>query len=951
MELVASEPLVHSPVAAAFDEDGDLYVAEMTDYPFKPRPGGKPLGALRLLRDTDGDGRFDESHVFADGLLWPAGVAPWKGGVFVAAPPDIWYLKDTDGDRRADVRRKVFAGFGTGNEQGMLNNLTFGLDHKVYGSTSTNGGDVRRVADPSGPGVSVRGRDFRFDPVTESFEPITGTVQFGTTFDDFGDRFLCSESRPLVQAVLPLEALARNAYLPVASGLEDVSGHPVPVFRISPLERWRQVRSSRRIAHGERPAGSAGASHHVADACAGVTIYRGGAYPPEYYGNAFVCDAQNNLIHRMRLIPSGPTFKAERADEKTEFVRSYDNWFRPVNLVNAPDGTLYLLDMSREVIEAVHIPLDVMKHLDLRRGRDQGRIYRIAPPGFKQPPSPRLGSATTAELVESLQSPDGWRRDTAHRLIFERQDPAAVAPLRGLLARWTNPATRVLALWSLQGLKALPDDDLLAKLDDPDPRVVEHAVRLSEPRLGGSPLLLSGVLERAGDAHPRVRFAVALALGETTDPRAPEALATIARRDAGDRWARLAVLSAAAGSADRLFGALVADKEFAASEAGTSFLESLAGVVGARNRPDEVGRVLDALATVPGDWAPARRLALGLGQGLKRSGGRFDMSGRSGRFVSGVIADAERMAVDEAAPAARRLPAVALLGCAPLARSLPAFEDLLQAHRPGTIQVAALRALADSNDPSVARLILRVYRGLAPTARAEALTTLLSREPWTLALLQAAGEGVVDLAPVEPARRALLLSHRNPEIAAKARALFGPSPAAVAGPAAVAKFAPALKLKGDPARGAAVFERDCAACHKLGDRGHAVGPDLTASQFREPEALLTHVVDPNRFVAPNYVQYVVSDKSGRVYTGMLASETASSLTLRRAGGAEVTILRSQVDELAGTGKSLMPEDFGSKLTHQEMADLVAFLIGSQAGNPAEERLDVGTLPGLIEPEQ
>src|SRR5262249_8595963 len=110
MDLVAAEPLVHSPVAAAFDEDGQLYVAEMTDYPFKPRPGGKPLGAVRLLRDSDGDGRFDESHVFADGLLWPAGVAPWKGGVFVASPPDIWYFKDTDGDRRADVRRKVFTG-------------------------------------------------------------------------------------------------------------------------------------------------------------------------------------------------------------------------------------------------------------------------------------------------------------------------------------------------------------------------------------------------------------------------------------------------------------------------------------------------------------------------------------------------------------------------------------------------------------------------------------------------------------------------------------------------------------------------------------------------------------------------------------------------------------------------------------------------------------------------
>ena len=162
----------------------------------------------------------------------------------------------------------------------------------------------------------------------------------------------------------------------------------MPIFRISPIERWRQIRSSRRIAHGTRSAESAGASHHVVDAGAGVTIYRGSAYPAEFYGNAFIGDAQNNLVHRRILVPDGPTFKAIRGprEQANEFVRSSDNWFRPVNFVNAPDGTLYVLDMSREVIEAIHIPLDVVKHLNLKRGRDQGRIYRIAPPGFRFSP-------------------------------------------------------------------------------------------------------------------------------------------------------------------------------------------------------------------------------------------------------------------------------------------------------------------------------------------------------------------------------------------------------------------------------------------------------------------------------------------------------------------------------------------------------------------------------------
>ncbi len=616
LELVAAEPLVHSPVAAAFDEDGNLYVAEMTDYPYKPRPGQKPLGAIRLLRDLDGDGRFDVSHVFADGLLWPAGIAPWKGGVFVTAPPDIWYLKDTDGDHIADVRRKLFTGFGDQNEQMMLNNLVFGLDHKVYGSTSSNGGTVRPAGRPETQGVSVKGRDFRFDPVTEAFEPITGTVQFGNTFDDFGNRFLCSQDKPLLHAVLPLESLARNPDLPVASAIENVGGSRVPVFRISPVERWRQIRSSRRIAHAERSASATGANHHVIDAGAGVTIYRGSAYGEDYYGNAFVCDAQNNLVHRMRLTPSGPTFRAERADAKTEFVRSYDNWFRPVNLVNAPDGTLHVLDMSREVIEAVHIPLDVVKHLDLRRGRDQGRIYRIAPAAFLPSPASRLGSADTRTLVAALDSPDGWRRDTAHRLIFEHQDRSAVGPLEDLRVRGSTPAGRVLALWSLEGLGALSDGDLVLAMGDPSPRVVEQAVRLSERRLAGSPDLRARISALADSADARVRFAVALALGAAPAPAATAALATIARRDAADRWTRLAVLASSSAIADELFARLAADPTFAARKEGVLLLEQLAGVVGSRARPREVARVLDALATDgngpgarPSGWSSAWRAA------------------------------------------------------------------------------------------------------------------------------------------------------------------------------------------------------------------------------------------------------------------------------------------------------------------------------------------------------
>ena len=497
LELVASEPLVQSPVAAAFDADGDLYVAEMRDYPYKPRSGRAPLGTVRVLRDTDGDGRFDQSQIFAEGLLWVAGIAPWRGGIFVTAPPDIWYLRDDNHDGKADLRQKVFTGFGTQNQQAMVNNLTWGLDHRIYGAASGNGGVIRPADQPEAAGVSVERSDFRFDPVTRQFEPVSGSDQFGNTFDDWGNRFTCDESHPLSQPVLPRHALARNPFYLIPSAVNDILGGSVPIFRISPIERWRQIRSSRRINYGVRSAESAGASHHVVDAGAGVTVYRGSAYPAEFYGNIFIGDAQNNLIHRRILVPDGATFRAVRGpqEQSSEFVRSSDNWFRPVNFVNAPDGTLYVLDMSRAVIEAIHIPLDVVKHLDLKQGRDQGRIYRIAPSTFRFAAPPRLSHARTETLVAALLRPDAWYRDTAHRLLYERQDPLAVKPLRELLkaGHAPLPQSRVNALWSLDGLKALRVEDLVLVLADPSPEVRAQAVELAARRINESPVLLESI--------------------------------------------------------------------------------------------------------------------------------------------------------------------------------------------------------------------------------------------------------------------------------------------------------------------------------------------------------------------------------------------------------------------------------------------------------------------------
>ena len=286
------------------------------------------------------------SSIFADAIVWPTGVVCWKGGVYVATAPDIWYLKDTDGDHRADVRQRVYTGFGDRNQQGGVNNLNWGIDHTIYGSGSTNGGSIRPAEKPDAPPIVLSGRDFRFDPVSGRFETVSGSRQFGNAFDDWFNRFLCEESGPGYHVVLPQNYLARNPYLPVGTALCDLTPGVTPIFRTSPIEKWREIRSSRRLVAGERSANSSGLSHNVIDAAAGLTIYRGHAYPAAYRGNLFVGCSQNNLIHRRELIPSGATFRSLRADKDTEFVRSTDIWFRPVNCINAPDGTLFVLDIA-----------------------------------------------------------------------------------------------------------------------------------------------------------------------------------------------------------------------------------------------------------------------------------------------------------------------------------------------------------------------------------------------------------------------------------------------------------------------------------------------------------------------------------------------------------------------------------------------------------------------------
>jgi putative membrane-bound dehydrogenase-like protein len=961
LDLLAAEPLTTGPVAMEYDEDGRAYVVEMCDYPYTDRTTDKPfterttdlpLGRVRLLEDTDGDGRLDRSTIFADNLSWPTGLALWKGGVYVAGTPELVYLKDTDGDRRADVRRVVFSGFSKFNVQAVVNNLRWGLDHRIYGAGGGNGGTIRRGPGLSDPHpVKMTAQDFRFEPNRERLDLISGGARFGQAFDDWGNRFVCNIRNPIRHAVIDDKYFARNPLLPVTSPLHDVAdaGDTLPIYRISRPEPWR-VLNARRLAAdpaSPSPRSETVAAGYVTSAC-GITLYRGTAYPPGYYGQAFLGEVAANVIHRQRLEPQGMTFRSTRIDSNAEFVASTDNWFRPVNFTNAPDGTLHVLDMYRETIEHPwSIPDDIKQRLDLESGRDRGRIYRLAPAGFAPPKPPRLRSAGVAELMAALGNANAWWRDTAHRLIFERQDRAFVAPLKAVLrSRNAEPGTgppvaalaRLHALWSLHGLGALDDDDLAVALDDPSPGVRAHAIGLAEPRLPSVPGLRERVFGLAGDSNLRVRAQAALSLGNLDDDRASNALATVAQRDPADDWIRLAVLSA---KPDRAASVLVILCR--ADRAPEATVRALAVIVGARAVDGELRQTLESAGQIVGHSPESanrmrREVIVGLSEGLARRQTtleavtrRIDPSALS--WIGKLVAEAATLAGDARAATNERVQAVTLVGLGRYDHARRVLAGLLDPTHPQEVQLAAVRALARHAGTEVPADLIAAARGATPLVRAELIDQLLSRREWISPLLDAIERRAIAASEVPLNRRTVLVRNADSAIKARALRLFVRESPGARGEV-VARYRAAFALPSDRERGHAVAKRVCFNCHRLGTEGSDVGPALETIKHRSPEEILLHVFDPNREVTPGYLEYVIERKDGRVTSGAIAAESASSITLRREAGRGETILRTEIAALASTGKSVMPEGLESQVSIQEMADLLAFLLSPVA---SEER--------------
>lgn len=983
MQLIAAEPLVTDPVAITYDEDGRAYVCEMNDYPYTDKehhkhaqenPTDQAIGKVRLLTDTDGDGIFDKATVFAEGLSWPTGSACWKGGIFVTATPDVWYLKDTNGDGVADVRQKVFTGFKKLNVQAVMNNPIWGLDHRIYIAGGSNGGEIQRA--PGSESVmplpadfkplSIKRNDFSFDPSTGDVRLESGGARFGNTFDDWGNRFLCNIRNPCQHVVLPYRYLARNPYLVVPSALNDCAeaGDQLPVYRTSPAEPWREFRAKRWVQEGSTLPKSELVGAGVVTSSAGITVYRGDAYPPEYRDFAFVADVAGNLFYRMKLVPDGVTFKAVQVDGSKNFCTSDDLWCRPVNFVNAPDGCLHVCDMYREVIEHPwSIPDDIHTAVDLLRGRDKGRLYRLAPKSFKTRATPKMSASSTAELVALLDHPNAWHRETAQRLLFERRDKAAVAALDRLLKSANTPQGKISALWALGMLTKDPaaiQGAINATVADQNPQVrantarfacewqdtsppnpVELKQRLQSDHNPGRPDLLATISPAAMEPEP-VAFWAALHAGNLDDKNALRRMAALQWRHGGDAWTQPALLSYrdSPTSNGYLVGVLVGRMQQERLIAHP-LLAELARRMGIPLAPADGVKVAQEMLSAAMPDAVKQQVLENILRGMQ-----FRGTSTEEVVTHPAVAQACHLWIEKAlaalngGDAAHIKDALSTLAVFETAKKFTQrIQPLLLPSNPAEVQLIALDALGTSRDPTVADILLTAWPKLTPNLREKATTLLLSRTDRIAKLLDAIEAKKILPSQLSAAAKATLGRQKTPALAERITKLLGDGSsnrkavidkytAAISGSDAgtpARSSAPAAPITGDPTHGAKIYETLCMVCHRHLDRGNDVGPNLGTIKSWTAEQILTNVIDPNREVSPNFALYIVETNDGRTLSGLIASETAGNLTLKRADGGTDTVLRSEIKSLTSPGISLMPEGLEAAITPQQMADLIAYL--------------------------
>ena len=951
LELIAAEPLIRQPSGMCWDERGRLFVCELHGYNLegqydieKLNKTGKldkvvrrlsadeeairkaqagQYGTVKQLIDTDGDGRMDKANVWADRLPPCFGICPARGGVIVICAPDIVFLADRDGDGKAEVREKLFTGFNDVIIERRMNSPQWGLDNWIYVARGRGG----RITGPKlDKPVDLPPIDFRFKADGSAIEPISGgTGTFGFAFNAEGDRFTISTGTPAIQvAPLPWRYLARNP----DAAIRVIERNAASYQRTYPISRphpWREKRAAdpgfNKYYRDRYGAAESTPNGYFTSACSPL-IYQDNAIPG-LHGHLLACAPAQNFVHRAIVERDGAKLNLSRhPDEgKSEFLPSSDIWFHPIKLAHGPAGGVWIADYYREIIEDYSaIPRYLQQQYGLKDGENHGRLWRLVHDGMPEEHSSfDMARLDSLELAREVGSHRFWRRQTARRLLVERgqTDKATLDTLVKWVKEPQDRSGEINALYTLDGIGRLTAEMVSSSLGSSEPGVRRHALRLAEKRFALSESLLKAVVEMVDDKSEMVRLQLALSLGESADPRATAALAHLVIRYGDDEWLADAILSSLGGRAGRMLLALL-DKVEDASHLH-ALIERLCVTIANRRNPEEFSAALIRVAKLK-DVRLQRLCLKGFRKPIKSSI-RVSL-GKPAREALKILTSVGDGAV--------QTEAIGLVRVLKLESETERMDRINSAiKRVGDVKlsvakrIAAVDGLAAENNSKIATRLLDAFLVSTPAVRRAILEAAFARPDYLPAVLFAVEKNQVPASALNAIQRNTLLQSSDVLVRKRAMVLFKPL-RSVDGKT-LQQFVAALRKPRNEVNGEKMYRTHCSTCHRAHGVGFAVAPDLTSEFRRAEETIVRDILAPSEVIEPGHETWMVKTTDGRSLTGLLSSESATTLVLSLPGGQQLDILRKEVSSIKSLPVSLMPESLSQVLKPADVADLIAWL--------------------------
>lgn len=953
LEIVASEPLIREPSGVCWDERGRMFVCELhgfnvdgqIDIDEQNKTGeldtvvrrffvpehiekaaqAETYGTVKLLTDTNGDGRMDKAEVWADRLPACFGVCPARGGVIVVCAPDIIYLADNDHDGTAEVREVLYTGFSTGVLDRRMGDPKWGMDDWIYVGRSHAPATITgpHLATP----VDLPNTDFRIKPDGSAIEPVSGDVGgLGHTRTESGDRFVSSVGWPAHLVVpLPWDALARNPY--VATPPLTVQVFPDrKVFPSSQPHPWRSKRAadpgfSKFYTDGWGVAESSPNGYFTS--CCGPLVYQDHVLPG-LHGQLLACEPAQNLIHRSIIERDGSYHRLHRAteEESTEFFTSTDQWFHPIAMSHGPDGSVWITDFYREIIEDYSaIPRYLQQQYGVTNGKDHGRIWKLAATGAAAPPPFDMSQLTDEALVAEVGSALYWRRETARRLLIERRAVGTSPQLISLLDSNSSPAVIINALHTIQALGILTPELLMPLATHSESGVRRQVIRLAESWFDQHPQLFELLLKRAEDNDPLVRLQLALSLGASQQEQVLPVLAEMARRHGQEPWLITAILTSLTERGGLMLGELLKNPDQLSQ--AVDLLEPLCAAIAARRDSTEFNAALVAVCgQTRADW---QALCL---KGFRKSfhgAIDFPLPDETSQSIKSLVKSDDPQVRREAQWIIRLLKIET-----PEERTTRlalGIERLADVTLPIDDRVAAVDELITEDDPQVGSAFVAALPVATPKLREVLLDAIFWRTDRLPMLLDGIEQKAVAPSLLSAVQRNLLLNHQQESIRTRASELMTATTSGLL--EAFPRYASALDHPRDVVRGLQVFREVCGKCHQAHGVGIGVGPDLSSEFQRAEQTIIRDILAPSETISPGYMIYTIVTTTGQSHTGLLASESPTSVTLKQQEGKQVVVLRHDIEVMKVSPISMMPEDLVKLVSPEDVANVIAWLRSPQ----------------------